>query len=176
MIQILARKRPAASLHREISTSSLTTSFNIPPDQKSRERKSAKYKSATYETVLAAKGSFVRKSDLGTTDRSEHICKELLERHQPIPENTLFRDDTFDEICQRLQGKNESRVIQDMSRVIVPSAKSLAVDGDNNLKHLVESANEHWSSSTAFYGPRPQPEYAVGFGSSAFTEDQLKGL
>ncbi|EEH45582.1 uncharacterized protein PADG_01732 [Paracoccidioides brasiliensis Pb18] len=70
--------------------------------------------------------------------------------------------------------KNESRVIQYISRLIVPSAESLAVDGAKNLKHLVESVNEQWSSSIAFCGPRPQPHYAAGFGRSAFTEDQLK--
>ncbi|OAT02937.1 hypothetical protein, variant 2 [Blastomyces dermatitidis ER-3] len=69
-------------------------------------------------------------------------------------------------------GKSAST--EDISRVIVPSAESLAVDGAKTLKHLVESVNEQWSSSIAFCGPRPQPDYAVGFGRSAFTEDQLK--
>lgn len=132
------------------------------------------YRTAAYEAVLATKGSFMRKSDLGITDRSKGICKVLLENDQPVPKHTLFRDDTFDEFCQRLQGKNESRVIQDIARLIVPSAESLAVDGANHLKHLVESVNEQWSSSIAVYGSRPQPNYAVGFGRSAFTEDQLK--
>ncbi|EQL33563.1 hypothetical protein, variant 1 [Blastomyces dermatitidis ATCC 26199] len=174
MSHLLAKKKSTASLRRKNSNSSLVTGSNTPTDQESRDGKSAKYRSATYETVLATKGSFMRKSDLGITDRSKGICKELLERDQPVPKHTLFRDDTFDEFCQRLQGKNESRVIQDISRVIVPSAESLAVDGAKNLKHLVESVNEQWSSSIAFCGPRPQPDYAVGFGRSAFTEDQLK--
>ncbi|PGH09898.1 hypothetical protein AJ80_07608 [Polytolypa hystricis UAMH7299] len=174
MNHLLARKKSTASLRRKHSNSSLVTSSNTPTDPESRDGKSAKYRSATYETLLAIKGSFMRKSDLGITDRSKGICKELLERDQPVPKHTLFRDDTFDEFCQRLQGKNESRVIQDISRVIVPSAESLAVDGAKNLRHLVESVNEQWSSSIAFCGPRPQPDYAVGFGRSVFTEDQLK--
>ncbi|QSS62722.1 hypothetical protein I7I51_02461 [Histoplasma capsulatum] len=28
----------------------------------------------------------------------------------------------------------------------------------------------------SFYGPRPQPDYSVGFGRSAFTDDQLEKL
>ncbi|EGD97712.1 hypothetical protein TESG_05113 [Trichophyton tonsurans CBS 112818] len=170
----LARKRSSASLHRKSSNSSLATGSNTPADRESRNGKSAKYWSPSYETVLATKGSFMRKSDLGITEKSKLLCKDLLESDQPIPEHTLFRDDTFDEVCQRLQGKNESRVIQDISRLIVPSVETLAVDGAENLKHLVESVNERWGSSIAFYGPLPQPDYAVAFDRSAFTDDQLK--
>ncbi|KAL2361680.1 hypothetical protein RJZ56_005428 [Blastomyces dermatitidis] len=174
MSHLLARKKSSASLRCKNSTSSLATGSNTPTDQESRDEKNAKYRSATYETLLATKGSFMRKSELGITDMSKRICKDLVETDQPVPKHTLFRDDAFDEFCQRLQGKNESRVIQDISRLIIPSAESLAVDGAKNLKHLVESVNEQWSSSIAFCGPRPQPDYAAGFGRSAFTEDQLK--
>ncbi|EDN02462.1 conserved hypothetical protein [Histoplasma mississippiense (nom. inval.)] len=174
MSHLLAKKKSTASLLHKSSNSSLVTSSNTPTDQESRNTKSVRYRSATYETVLATKGSFMRKSDLGITDRSKEILKELLKKDQPVPKHTLFRDDIFDEFCQRLQGKNESRVIQDISRLIVPSAESLAVDGDRNLKHLVESVNEQWNSSIALCGPYPQPDYAVGFNRSAFTEDQLK--
>ncbi|OJD21628.1 hypothetical protein ACJ73_07029 [Blastomyces percursus] len=174
MSRLLARKKSSASLCRKNSNSSLATGSETPTDQESRDGKNAKYRSATYETLLATKGSFMRKSELGITNKSKRLCKDLLEIDQPVPKHTLFRDDTFDEFCQRLQGKNESRVIQDISRLIVPSAESLAVDGAKNLKHLVESVNEQWSSSIAFCGPRPQPDYAAGFGRSALTEDQLK--
>ncbi|QVM13717.1 hypothetical protein D8B26_008323 [Coccidioides posadasii str. Silveira] len=171
--RLLARKKSSTSLHRKDSNSSLATSTNT-PGQESREGKSAKYRRATYETLLATLGSYMRKSELGITDKSKNICKNLLENEQPTPENTLFRDDTFEEFCQRLQGKNEPRVIQDIARLIVPSAESLAVDGAKDLRHLVESVNETWGSSIPFCGPRPQPDYAVGFGRSAFTDDQLK--
>ncbi|ODH48930.1 hypothetical protein GX48_04979 [Paracoccidioides brasiliensis] len=127
MIHLLARKKKSsASLCRKNSTSSLATGSYTPADQESRDGKSAKYRCTTYETLLTTKGSFMRKSELGITDKSKRI------------------------------------------------SESLAVDGAKNLKHLVESVNEQWSSSIAFCGPRPQPHYAAGFGRSAFTEDQLK--
>ncbi|OAX78235.1 hypothetical protein ACJ72_07461 [Emergomyces africanus] len=169
----LARKKSSASLHRKSSNSSLATGSNTPAD---REGKSAKYRSTSYETVLATKGSFMHKSELGITEKNKLLCKDLLDSDQPIPKQTLFRDDTVDEFCQRLQGKNESRVIQDIGRLIVPSAETLAIDGAKDLKHLVESVNECWGSSIAFYGPLPQPDYAVAFDRSAFTEEQLKRL
>ncbi|KGM92724.1 uncharacterized protein PADG_11182 [Paracoccidioides brasiliensis Pb18] len=156
MSHLLAKKNSSASLRHMNLMSSLDIGSNMITDQESRDEKNAKYRSATYETLLATKGSFMRKSELGITDKSKQICKDLVEINQPVPKHTLFRDNTFDKFCQRLQGKNESRVIQDISNLIVPSAESLTVNGAKNLKHLVES-----------------PDYAAGFDHSAFTEDQL---
>jgi len=41
---------------------------------------------------------------------------------------------------------------------------------------LIESTNEGWSNSIPITPTRPQPDYAVGFRRTAFTEDQLKKL
>jgi hypothetical protein len=60
--------------------------------------------------------------------------------------------------------------------LIVPSAETLATYGATHLDPLIESVNEGWNSAIPFYGPRPQPDYSVGFGRSAFTDDQLEKL
>ncbi|EDN06247.1 predicted protein [Histoplasma mississippiense (nom. inval.)] len=173
MSHLLAKKKSTASLRRKNSNSSLATGSNAPTDQESRDGKSAKYRSATYETVLATKGSFMAESELEVTERSKEICKMLLDEKQTIPEGTIFQNDRFRKACQKLQSKNESRVIQDISRLIVPAAETLATCGAKNLECLVESVNEPWGSSISFCGPRPQPDYAVGFGRSAFTGNEL---
>jgi hypothetical protein len=67
-------------------------------------------------------------------------------------------------------------VIRDLSQLIVPSAQTLATYGATYLNPLIESVNEGWNSARPFYGPRPQPDYSVGFGRSAFTDDQLEKL
>ncbi|EEH06219.1 conserved hypothetical protein [Histoplasma capsulatum G186AR] len=100
----------------------------------------------------------------------------LLDEKQTIPKGTIFQNNRFRKACQKLQGKNESRIVQDISRLIVPSAETLATFGAKTLECLVESVNEQWGSSIVFCGPRPQPDYAVGFSRSVFTEDQLKKL
>jgi hypothetical protein len=41
-------------------------------------------------------------------------------------------------------------------------------------EHLIEAVNESWTGSIAVEGPKPQPDYSVGFRRSAFTDDQLK--
>ncbi|PHH67711.1 hypothetical protein CDD82_1181 [Ophiocordyceps australis] len=75
-----------------------------------------------------------------------------------------------------MYNKNKARVIQDISRLIVPSAESLATMGAKHLDILTESVNEGWKSSISLTSTRPQPDYSVGFRRDAFSEDQLARL
>jgi hypothetical protein len=77
---------------------------------------------------------------------------------------------------QKIQDRNKAMVIRDISLLIVPSAQTLATYGATHLNHLIESVNEGWKRAMPFYGPRPQPDYSIGFGRSAFTVDQLEKL
>ncbi|KAK0707246.1 hypothetical protein B0T21DRAFT_405265 [Apiosordaria backusii] len=174
MDHLLARKRSARSLgglKRSNSGSSAT-----PSDQKPREEKSAQYRDQRYETLLATKGSFMVKSKLDVTSKSKTLCKNLLEWKQTFPENSLFCDDLFDSTCQKIHNRNEARVIQDISRLIVPSAESLATYGAKHLEILTESVNEGWNNSIPLTGTCPQSDYSVGFQRDAFTEEQLEKL
>ncbi|OJD12512.1 hypothetical protein AJ78_06907 [Emergomyces pasteurianus Ep9510] len=133
-----------SSLRRKNSNWSPATGSNAPTDQESRDGESAKYRSATYETFLATKGSFMAESELEVTERSKEICKMLLDEKQTIPEGTtMFQNDRFRKACQKLQSKNESRVIQDISLLIVPAAETLATCGAKNLECLVERCLEY---------------------------------
>ena len=160
------------SLRRKPSDSSLTGSS----DQMPREAKSAQYRTANYSTILATKGSFMDKSDIGITTSSKSICQSLLQTEQTTPQDSLFRDDVFDKTCRNLQDRNEAMVIRDIALLIVPSAQTLATYGATDLDHLFECVNEGWNAAIPFHGTRPQPDYSVGFGRSAFTEQQLKRL
>jgi hypothetical protein len=174
---LLARRKSLSSLRgKQSEAGSVTPSSTTPSDQKPREAKSAPYTRPSYATVLATKGSFMDKSDLGITDASKSLCRNLLEKKQTIPQDSLFRDDVFEKACRKIQDRNEARVVQDITRLIVPSAETLATYGATHLDPLIESVNEGWNSAEPFYGPRPQPDYSVGFGRSAFTDDQLEKL
>ncbi|KAK1780843.1 hypothetical protein QBC45DRAFT_96342 [Copromyces sp. CBS 386.78] len=180
-----------ASLSRKRSRSNSSTSTSMPPpampslctsmtpsDQRPREEKSAPYRDTRYLSVLQAMGSYMRKSPLGITDKSRNLCKTLLDTEQPAPKNSLFDDDIFEKICEKLLDKNEARVIQDISRLIVPSAEQYALHA-KHLEHLdlTESVNEGWNSSFPLTGiVRPQPDYSVGFGREAFNKEQLNKL
>ncbi|KAL8369545.1 hypothetical protein RB595_000058 [Gaeumannomyces hyphopodioides] len=169
---LLARKKSSSNLSRKRSNSASST----PSDQKPREEKSAPYRDQRYETLLEVKGSYMAKAPLPLPDASKALCQSLLEQTQPVPGDTLFRDDIFETTCQKIHNKNEARIIQDITRLIVPSAESLATFGANHLDILVESVNEGWNNSVPFTSPRPQPDYSVGFKREAFTDEQLAKL
>jgi len=165
------RKVPA-SLSRKQSDSSLNGSS----DQKNRESKSAGYRTTRYTTLLEGKGSYMKASKLGVTKASLTRCKTLLDSEQTVPKDFLFRDDIFRATCDKVQDRNEARVIRSITPYIVPSAEDLETLGATHLEHLIEGVNECWTGNIAVEGPLPKPDYSVGFRRSAFTDEQLKKL
>lgn len=165
-------KKVPTSLRRKQSDSSLNESC----DQTNRERKSAPYRTTQYTTLLEGKGSYMYKSDLGITKESKDLYQSLLKSKQAVPKDSLFRDDLFEKTCRKIEDRNEAKVIQDIARLIVPSAETLATYDATHLEHLIEGVNEGWSGNIPIEGPRPQPDYSVGFRRSAFTDEQLKKL
>lgn len=137
--------------------------------------KSAPYRDSRYALLLQTKGSYMGKSTLGITDESKRLCQTLLNSEQPVPKVSLFDNDIFESVCENIENKNEARVIQDICRLIVPSAETLALRS-KDLIHLAESVNEGWNNSIPLTGTRPQPDYSVGFNREAFTDDQLAKL
>jgi len=177
MEHVLARKKSSSSLRGKQSESgAVAPSSTTPSDQKPREEKSTPYKDARYETVLKTKGSYMDKSDLDIMDASKDICQSLLESEQTVLQDSLFRNDLFEDTCRMIRNKNEARVIRDVSQLIVPSAETLAIRGAKHLKTLIESVDEGWNNSIPVTKTRPQPDYSVGFRREAFTEDQLNKL
>ncbi|KAK4170682.1 hypothetical protein QBC36DRAFT_126416 [Triangularia setosa] len=118
----------------------------------------------------------MRKSPLGLASASQALCRSLLENKPLVPSDTLFRDDIFETTCQKIEDKNEARIIQDISRLIVPSAESHATFGAKHLDILIESVNEGWNNSIPLTSTRPQPDYSVGFRRDAFTDDKFAKL
>ena len=59
---------------------------------------------------------------MNMTDASEDLCQTFFKNGIIPPDNTLFHDDVFNKTCRIIQGKNEARIIQDISLLIVPSA------------------------------------------------------
>ncbi|WEW55719.1 hypothetical protein PRK78_001152 [Emydomyces testavorans] len=179
MSHLRAKRKSTPPLRRKRSQSALAASSNTPSDQKPREEKSAPYRDPHYEVLLETNGSFMRKyvgiDEKDVTSESTDLCRSLLEREQKVPGDSLFDDDIFDKTCDMIQNTNEAKVIQDISRLLVPSAQALAMRSAK-LECLVESVNEGWNNSIPLIGPRPQPDYAVGFKRTAFSNDQLSKI
>lgn len=175
MSHLLARKRSTASLRRKISDDASTTTPGplTPSDQRSREAKGAPYRDTRYVTLLQTKGVFMEQDKEAVTDASKGMCQTLLDSAQKLPDETLFSDDYFEETCKALKNRNETRVIRDISVLIVPSAEISAIRGDEACRVLIESTNDGWNNSIPITQTRPQPDYSVGFRREAFTESQL---
>ena len=187
MSHLLAKPKSSASLRRRQSglvsvdpaataPTSVAPSSTTPSDQKPREVKSAPYQNPRYKLLLATKGGFMEESDLDITQQSKKSYLNLLDAKQTVPSESLFRDDLFKRTCQNIQDRNETRVIRDISLLIVPSAETLTTYGAGHLKTLIESTNEGWNNSFPLTGTRPQPDFSVGFKREAFTKEQLDKL
>ena len=169
------------SLRRKQSQSTLQATS----DQLPRDSSNSQYNTLTYKVKLERMGSYMREySDTGsdnggTRDKAAHAetyCRSLMETEQTVPQDSLFRDDRFKKICIKIEGRNEAIVLQDIGRLIVPSAENLAIYGATHLEHLHETVNEIWTRMIEYAGTLPKPDYAVGFKRSAFTDEQMNKL
>ena len=167
----------AHSLTRKRSTPSLSKHESDISGVSLREGKNPDVKNRRYEIILASAEIYMGKPEMPPTNECKSLCQALLHTEQPTPKDTIFRDDLFDTACDNIRNKNEARVIQDIGRLLVPSPETLTMFGATHLKHLIETVNESWIKSIPLVkGPRPQPDFAVGLRSSAFTPIQLKKL
>ncbi|OAA34219.1 hypothetical protein NOR_08620 [Metarhizium rileyi] len=173
MEHFLTRKKSMSSLSRKRSSSGTSVT---PSDQKPREEKSTPYRHQRYEIELVSKGSFMDESDLGITKESQAMYLKMLSTEQKPPNDSLFQDKLFKQTCRSVKNRNEARVMQDLTPLIVPSAELLCIQGAEHLKVLVKCVNEGWNSSIPITRIRPQPDYALGFKREAFSDDQLAKL
>ncbi|KAL8760662.1 MAG: hypothetical protein Q9184_003166 [Pyrenodesmia sp. 2 TL-2023] len=144
-----------------------------------RDGKNAKAGNPVYETILADAGIFMGlpESQLRITQEDKDLCQELLAKKYLVPRDSLFQDDLFDTTCADIANRNEARVIQDIGRLIVPAPEEHYRRGTTEFKHLMETVNECWLMAVPMVaGPRPQPDFGVGFRRSAFTQAQLRKL
>ncbi|RYP41212.1 hypothetical protein DL769_011624 [Monosporascus sp. CRB-8-3] len=170
--RLLARKKSRSNQ----SPQSTSATFMTTTDLKSRGVKNTQYRGLHYELVLEANNCVMAESNLGITGTSKDLCRTLLEEKPEVPKDTLFSDEVFKLTCEKIRNKNEARIVQDITRLIVPSAETLATFGAKHLEILTESVNEGWKNSIPLTGSRPQPDYSVGFRRNAFTNDQLSKL
>ena len=72
------------------------------------------------------------------TEKSKTLCRSLLLTENNVSKDSLFHNDSFENICEMIRNRNEAKVIQDISRLIVPSAQTLVTCGVKRLKYLIE--------------------------------------
>ncbi|MCJ1314594.1 hypothetical protein MMC25_008276 [Agyrium rufum] len=171
----LAEKKSAASLRREGSASVSGAASVTPSDQQSRDGKSAAYAHKGYQMLLETMGVRLG-SELGLADDSATFCQTLLKTKCRIPEHSLLRDDIYRETIADLQQRNESRVIQDVGRLFIPAVETVAKIREKRFRVFAESVSEGWDCCYPLTTPRPEPDYAVGFGRSGLSEGRISKL
>ena len=132
-----------------------------------------------YENVLAKAGIFMYQhlSQAPVSNTCQELCATLLNGEYELPEHSLFEDDMFWTTMESVRRRNEARVVRDITPLIVPSPELLyARRGILHLQHLTEEINAEWTKCICLAGPRPKPDYAIGFMSSAFTDNEVMKL
>lgn len=113
----------------------------------------------------------------GQNQVCQTFCYYLFKVEQPVPLDSLFRDDRLQETCKRLRYENESKVIRDITPLLVPSVEVLCAMGEEYLGLMIDHASRKWDACIPMIDiPPPQPAYSVGFKKTAFTSDQLVKL
>ena len=76
-------------------------------------------------------------------------CQNLLNTEQAVSQNSdsLFRDDLFEKTYNKLRSRNEAMLVNNISRLIVPSAQTLTIYGAIHLEPVIVDMNERWNES-----------------------------
>ena len=129
-----------------------------------------------YEKVLADAGIFMQqqRGQASISNTCQQLCATLLNGEYELPEYSLFADHMFRTTMERVRVRNKARVMRDITPSIVPSPEFLYIHhGILHLRHLTEEINAEWTKCICLAGPRPKPDYVIGFMSSAFTNDEV---
>ncbi len=137
----------------------------------------AYYNDPTYVAWLKAHMSYMHNSDSGLLASELEECAMLLRSRPDLcPTDIVFNDAVFDKLYRRLRLQNIARVVRHVAPLINPSAELLAWGGAHVLNCLSKGVNLPWKRAILVAGPRPQPDFAVGFKLSIFTPAQLRKL
>ncbi|KAL8915976.1 MAG: hypothetical protein Q9208_008760 [Pyrenodesmia sp. 3 TL-2023] len=168
-----------ASIVKRRTTPSASKTGSVTSGILFREGKNPKVANQIYETALAEAGIHMRplQGQPRVAQEDKVFCEALLARQYPVPSESLFEDNLFETTCGDIANRNEARVIQDIGRLIAPSPEEQYRRGTTEFKNLIQTDNECWLMAVPMLdGPRPQPDFAVGFRRSAFTPRQLEKL
>ncbi|KAH7016657.1 hypothetical protein B0J12DRAFT_417504 [Macrophomina phaseolina] len=170
MNHLLARKKSSSSsLRRQALGADSVSNSNTTSS-------SVQYQNPLYKQHIAKYGVFMHDDEDGVADASVEMYISLFEAEQTVPQVSLFCDRLFKSTCRNIENKNEARVVRDIALLIVPSAEQLVAEGATHLDYLIESTDETWSASVKIYGPKPKPDFSVGFRWDKFTEEHTRRL
>jgi hypothetical protein len=148
-----------------------TSSSLVMSDGSVKEGKNPAAKSRLYEKTLVVASIYIGGGP-GISDTSRALYNSLLEAEQPLPLDSLFRDDRFEDTCERLRNENEAKVVRDISLLLIPSVEVLCAHGKKHLESMVDHVNQKWYGCVLIVvGPVPQPDYSARYKETIFIKD-----
>jgi hypothetical protein len=138
----------------------------------SRNRKYSIYQDPRYQTILESKGSFMRDSKQGPLPEEKAFCKKLLTTTTSIPKDPLFEGQLLSRFLAHFQNRSELRVCIHLHTRLIPSAELLSLLEPQKFDGLIEGNNDRWNKAIMFYRQLPQPDFAVAYRDSVFTDQQ----
>lgn len=131
----------------------------------------------SYEKYIFTKGLDMDdyKGEKHVSPDSKVTCKDLQNIACVAISPTVYSKVETLEVVKLCRNRNEAMVSRDVTPLIVPPIKSLYLKdgvkqyGVKQFEHFTDEVNTQWHGSWVLAGPRPKPDLAVGFLSSAFT-------
>ena len=108
---------------------------------------------------------------------SLETCKVLQTITCETISHTIYSSERTLKVIQLCRNRNEATVARNVTPLILPPIISFfLMDEGNQFEHLIDEVNTMWWDSWVLAGPRPKPDLAVGFASSAFTIEENQKL
>lgn len=113
---------------------------------------------------------------LNITNTNRNFCRILLNKKQTISQNTLFRYNLFDEICENVQNKNKIIIIRNIISFICFFVQILRIYDVKHFNNFYEIVNENWNNMIEFENIFSQSNCSIKFERFAFIQKQLNKL
>ncbi|KAF7855426.1 hypothetical protein EAF04_010169 [Stromatinia cepivora] len=137
------------------------------------------YHDALYTTKLEANGSFMKEYRGELPEEAKKFNDEIrrmLEREQPVPKDSLFSDDYFEDTMDLIQDRNEAFIIKTISDVMIPHVGAMTIKGASHLDPFIQSFDEGWNNCKKITQTHPKPDSAIGFKETALSAKQTEKI
>ena len=130
-----------------------------------------------YTRAWAEDGIILESSAAAWHKDDQELIKTLLAPSETDPDFPLYSGDNLLEVLNRVQHRNEARIVRDIQPLFMPSAEKLAITMSTELESkLIEEVKQSWIRAKAIRGSTPQSDFMVGFRAGSFTELELQKM
>ncbi len=171
----MSYKRPRPPNHSQSSNSGKTRSYS----QDRKDGSVPEQYTKSYENYIFTQGMDMNDSkgrELVSQD-SQNTCKDLQKMTYETIFPTIYSSAETLKVVELCRNRNEATVGRNVTSLFLPPIISLYLkDGENQFGHFTDEVNTQWYESWVLAGPRPKPDLAIGFLSSAFTIEENQKL